>query len=87
MPIKNILIYYIIINLIAFFIWGVDKRRAIQQQWRIPEKWLFFFAFIGGALGSLTGLVLFRHKIRKPAFWLFCTLFAGLHIMLFIYLF
>ena len=75
MPEKSILIYYIIINLVTLLIWGVDKNRAIRQQWRIPEKWLFFLALIGGAFGALAGMLLFRHKIRKARFWLFVILF------------
>jgi uncharacterized membrane protein YsdA (DUF1294 family) len=85
MPTNSIFPYYIIINLVTLLIWGVDKSRAVRQQWRIPENWLFFMAFMGGAFGALAGMVLFRHKIRKARFWLFGILFAGLHILLFIY--
>ncbi len=87
MPENSILIYYLIINLVTLLIWGVDKSRAIRQQWRIPEKWLFFLAFIGGAFGSLAGMLLFRHKIRKTRFWLFVTLFLVMHSLLFVYVY
>lgn len=87
MPENSIMIYYLIINLVTLLVWGVDKSRAIRQQWRIPEKWLFLLAFIGGAFGALAGMLLFRHKIRKARFWLFVILFAGLHILLFNYVY
>ena len=38
---QNILIYFIIINLIGFFIMWLDKRKAIKGAWRIPEKTIF----------------------------------------------
>lgn len=87
MPEKSILIYYIIINLVTLLIWGVDKNRAIRQQWRIPEKWLFFLALIGGAFGALAGMLLFRHKIRKARFWLFVILFLVMHSLLSVYVY
>ncbi|HQP09487.1 MAG TPA: DUF1294 domain-containing protein [Anaerolineaceae bacterium] len=87
MPENSIFIYYFIINLVTMLVWGADKRRAVRQQWRVPEKWLFFLAFMGGAGGALVGMFLFRHKIRKPLFWIFSILFLAVHIFLFIYVF
>ena len=42
----------------------IDKRRAIQRQWRIPEKTLFLSALLGGSAGSILGMYLFRHKTK-----------------------
>ena len=42
----------------------LDKRKAIRHQWRIPEATLFFIALLGGGLGSIVGMQLFRHKTR-----------------------
>lgn len=57
-----------VINLVAFALMGIDKRRAIKDRWRIPEKVLFLWAFIGGAWGAWAGMKAFRHKTRKPIF-------------------
>lgn len=51
-------------SVIAFCAMGIDKRRARQQRWRIPEATLFLFAFLGGALGSVLGMRLFHHKTK-----------------------
>lgn len=62
--IKIIIIYTIIINIIGFFSMLIDKRRAIKNKWRIPEKNLFLIAIIGGSVGSIAGMRLFRHKTK-----------------------
>ena len=48
-------IYVIIINVVTFFIYGLDKSRAKAGQWRIPEAQLIFLAVIGGSVGALAG--------------------------------
>lgn len=62
--IKIIIIYTIIINIIGFFSMLIDKRSAIKNKWRIPEKNLFLIAIIGGSVGSIAGMRLFRHKTK-----------------------
>lgn len=57
-----ILVYLIVINLISFAAMGVDKSRARKRSWRIPESTLFVLAIIGGSVGSIVGMHLFRHK-------------------------
>ena len=59
-------IYVIIINVVTFFIYGLDKSRAKAGQWRIPQ--LIFLAVIGGSVGALAGMKVFHHKTRKPKF-------------------
>jgi uncharacterized membrane protein YsdA (DUF1294 family) len=61
---KIIIIYAVIINIIGFFSMLIDKRRAIKNKWRIPEKTLFLIAIIGGSVGSIAGMRLFRHKTK-----------------------
>lgn len=64
------MLYYILaVSFITFILWGIDKSRAINDQWRVPEKWLYILIIIGGALGALLGMVTFRHKTRKYIFW------------------
>ena len=60
-----ILIAYLIsINLIGFFIMGIDKQRARKRAFRVPEATLFMIAIIGGSIGSIIGMRLFHHKTR-----------------------
>lgn len=65
MQVELLLIGYVIImNLIGFFLMGIDKRKAIKRAFRIPESTLFIVALIGGSLGSLLGMYVFHHKTR-----------------------
>lgn len=56
--------YFLVMNLIGFAIMGIDKRRAINRLWRIPESTFFIVALIGGSLGSIIGMQVFRHKTK-----------------------
>lgn len=60
--------YLILINLIAFALYGIDKRRAKQGAWRISEYTLLLVALLGGSLGALLGMRYFRHKTRHRKF-------------------
>lgn len=55
-------------NLLAFGLMGIDKRKAIKGAFRIPEATLFIVALIGGSIGSIAGMYTFRHKTRHPSF-------------------
>ena len=61
-----------------------DKSRAIRHQWRIPEKVLFIAAAIGGSLGSICGMYIFRHKTKQSAFVFGMTLLLICHLILMI---
>lgn len=56
--------YLAAVNLAAFALMGLDKRRARRGDWRISEKALFLPAVLGGALGGLLGMRVFRHKTK-----------------------
>lgn len=66
--IRFLLIYFLIINLIAFLCMYADKRRARKHLWRIPEATLFIISLIGGSIGSIAGMYTFRHKTRHRCF-------------------
>lgn len=57
-------IYFVAVNIAAFALMGIDKRKAVKKQWRIPEKTLFLSAIIGGSVGSIVGMKTFRHKTK-----------------------
>jgi Predicted membrane protein len=62
-------IYILIVwNLITFFMMGIDKFKSTHGKWRISEQTLLTSAFIMGAVGSLMGSMIFRHKTQKWKF-------------------
>lgn len=65
---KNILIYLLLINLIAFLAMYIDKKRAKWGKWRIKESTLFTLVLLGGGIGGIAGMYTFRHKTKKPGF-------------------
>ncbi|EGT3948258.1 DUF1294 domain-containing protein, partial [Clostridioides difficile] len=62
------LIYFIVINSIAFFSMYIDKKRAVRNEWRIKEATLMSIAVIGGSIGSMIGMYSFRHKTKHIKF-------------------
>ena len=69
-------LYFIVINLLTFLLYGLDKYKAIRQEWRILERALLLMAFVGGAFGALSAMRIFRHKTRKGRFRLMIPLFC-----------
>ena len=65
---QMIILYVLIINLIGFFIMGIDKFKAKKGFWRTPEKTIFTITLLGGGIGTVTGMYLFRHKTKKMKF-------------------
>lgn len=65
---KYLCLYLVVINAITLLAYGIDKIKAKKGAYRIPEKTLIVLAIIGGSIGAILGMVLFRHKIRKPRF-------------------
>ena len=74
--------YYIIINLVLYITMVIDKKRAIKDQWRIPEKNMYLMAVLGGGLGGLVAMVFKRHKNRHMDFILVFTMTSILHMLL-----
>ncbi len=57
-------IYLVVVNVLGFAMMGVDKARARKRAWRIPEAHLMIVALIGGSVGSILGMWMFRHKTK-----------------------
>ncbi len=68
-PSNWFLVWLIVWSVTAFLLYGYDKTQSKRNAWRVPERVLLGLALIGGAAGSLLGMALFRHKIRKTIFW------------------
>ena len=60
--------YVVLINLFGIGSFFIDKKYAVYNEFRISEKTLVFIALLGGFVGSVTGMYLFRHKNKKPSF-------------------
>ena len=56
--------YLAAVNVITFTVYGIDKRKARRGAWRIPEKTLFLLPLLGGSVGALLGMKVFRHKTK-----------------------
>lgn len=76
---RYIIIYYVLINTAAFLLFAADKRRAVRQKWRIPERTLLLSAFLGGGAGALLAMRICRHKTKKKRFTILVPLFLLLH--------
>ena len=82
---QNIIIYLIVINIIGFLIMFIDKQKAKKGAWRIPEKTIFIITALGGGIGTIAGMYLFRHKTQKLNFIIGLPLITILEILLAIY--
>lgn len=74
-----LVVYAAVVNLTVFCMFGIDKSRARRQQWRIPERRLLAMALLGGSLGALAGMRVFRHKTRHKLFSIGIPLLVVFH--------
>ena len=81
---KNIIIYLLIINIIAFLSMFIDKKKAEKGKWRIKESTLLILALIGGSIGAIAGMYIFHHKTKKPRFFIGIPVIIVLQTMLII---
>ncbi len=69
---QKILIIYggilILMSLITFITYGIDKVKAKKETRRIKEKTLLEMTILGGAIGALFGRIIFHHKTNKIYF-------------------
>lgn len=65
---KYLVIYLLIVNAAGLIFMLLDKIKAKCQAWRIPEATLLAIAALGGSIGCITGMYLFRHKTKHPKF-------------------
>jgi uncharacterized membrane protein YsdA (DUF1294 family) len=77
------IIIYLILNIITFLIYGIDKYKAIKHKERISEKNLILAAAIS-PIGALLGMIIFHHKTRKLKFQVTIPLFLLIHIYIYI---
>ena len=83
---KTILLLLVAVNLVAFTLYGLDKLKAKKGLWRIRESTLLLIAALGGSVGALLGMEVFRHKTKHWQFKVLVPVFFILHIALAVWL-
>lgn len=63
----------------------IDKQKAKKGAWRIPEKTIFIITALGGGIGTISGMYVFRHKTKKLNFVIGLPLITILEIIGIIY--
>ena len=63
-----VVIYLVVINVVAFVVYGVDKYKAKRGRWRTPEATLLGLAAIGGSIGAWLGMKVWHHKTMHKKF-------------------
>ncbi len=77
---KTILLLLVAVNLVSFTLYGLDKLKAKKGLWRIRESTLLLIAALGGSVGALLGMEVFRHKTKHWQFKVLVPVFFILHI-------
>lgn len=73
---------FMVLNLMTFGLFGLDKARARRGRWRVPERTLLAFACLGGSIGAKAGQRVFRHKTSKQPFAFFLNAICLLQLVL-----
>ena len=87
LTIKNIAIYLLAINIVTFFAMGIDKYKAKKGHWRTKEKTLLMLVVFGGGIGGIAGMYYFKHKTKKPRFYIGFPMILILQIIITIAIF
>ena len=82
-----LLIYLLLINIVSFILFAIDKGKAKRKKWRISKKILLITSFLGGATGSLMAMVIFKHKLSKKSFYIGVPVFIVLNKIAMLWLF
>lgn len=61
-------IYLLAINVVTFFVYGIDKWKARHKRWRVSEAALLVLALLGGSVGAWLGMYVWRHKTLHKKF-------------------
>lgn len=82
---KLLTLYLLCVNVVTFFVYGVDKSKAKRGAYRISEKTLLTLAAIGGSIGAGAGMWFFRHKTKKAKFFLGVPIIFLIQVSIWIY--
>ena len=78
---RILLVYLLLVNAAGFLLMLVDKIKAKRNLWRIPEATLISVAAIGGSIGAIAGMNLFRHKTKHAKFYIGLPVILALQIV------
>ena len=84
---KLLYLYLLLVNAAAFLLMLIDKVKARKNRWRIPERTLLTVAALGGSLGAVLGMNLYRHKTKHPKFSIGLPCILAVHIVLLVLLY
>ena len=73
--------YLLAINIVSFFLYGIDKYKAKKGRWRISEATLLMMAVIGGSIGAWAGMRLWHHKTMHKKFKYGIPIIIILHVL------
>ena len=79
-----LLLLMVIMSLISFVLYAMDKSKAKRGLWRIPEAVLLGWGFFGGAIGALVAMKMLRHKTKHWYFWAVNILGLVIHVGIFL---
>jgi len=71
---KYLIIYFVIINILSFLIFYIDKQKAKKNKYRISEKFLLILILLAPPLGAFASMKFFHHKTKKIYFYIFIIL-------------
>lgn len=80
-------VLWLVLNLLVFVLYGMDKRRARKELWRVPERKLLLGMWLGGGVGAWLGMRAFRHKTKQRTFALSAPFAALLSVALLVAVF
>ena len=84
---KYLIPYLIVVNAAALVLMLIDKVKAKKKMWRIPERVLLGVSAIGGSVGGLLGMQVFRHKTKHPQFAIGIPVMLAVHILVAVFVY
>lgn len=83
----SVYVFYalLILNLLTFILFGLDKLKAKRHKWRIPEATLLLMALVGGSIGGYVGMRIWHHKTKHKKFSIGLPLILIFHLACVIY--
>lgn len=74
--------YILLLNLVTFVVYGIDKYKAKRGKWRIAESTLLLLALLGGSIGAWLAMKTFHHKTMHKKFYIGVPVIIALHVIL-----
>ncbi|MBP5326723.1 MAG: DUF1294 domain-containing protein [Bacteroidales bacterium] len=68
MYLKIALYYILAANMLTIIAYSIDKWKARQNHWRVREASLLLLALLGGSVGAILAMYIFRHKTQHNKF-------------------